>query len=85
MRAEPDGATIGVSIVGPLALNTLLFSRLSYDPFSELALISRIVDQPSVLVVNAEVPARNGHPLNADVGQRFLHGLQLRRLDQGKH
>jgi tripartite-type tricarboxylate transporter receptor subunit TctC len=59
VRAEPDGATIGVSIVGPLALNTLLFSRLSYDPFSELALISRIVDQPSVLVVNADVPARS--------------------------
>ena len=59
VRAEPDGATIDVSIVGPLALNTLLFSKLSYDPFSELALISRIVDQPSVLAVNADVPARN--------------------------
>ena len=59
VRAEPDGATIGVSIVGPLALNTLLFSKLSYDPFSELALISRIVDQPSVLAVNAEVPVRS--------------------------
>ena len=59
VRAEPDGATIGVSIVGPLALNTLLFSKLSYDPFSELALISRIVDQPSVLAVNADVPARS--------------------------
>src|SRR5215475_1562036 len=59
VRAEPDGATIGVSIVGPLALNTLLFSKLSYDPFSELALISRIVDQPSVLVVNAGVSARS--------------------------
>ena len=34
VRAEPDGATIGVSIVGPLALNTLLFSKLSYVPFS---------------------------------------------------
>jgi tripartite-type tricarboxylate transporter receptor subunit TctC len=59
VRAEPDGATIGVSIVGPLALNTLLFSKLSYDPISELALISRIVDQPSVLAVNADVPVRS--------------------------
>jgi tripartite-type tricarboxylate transporter receptor subunit TctC len=59
VRAEPDGATIGVSIVGPLALNTLLFSKLSYDPFSELAFISRIVDQPSVLAVNADVPVRS--------------------------
>src|SRR5262247_4217692 len=58
VRAEPDGATVGLSIVGPLALNTLLFSKLAYDPFSELALISRVVDQPSVLVINADVPAR---------------------------
>lgn len=59
VRAEPDGSTIGLSIVGPLALNTLLFSKLSYDPFTELAPISRIVDQPSVLVVNADAPARS--------------------------
>jgi len=59
VRAEPDGATLGLSIVGPLALNTLLFSKLAYDPFTELALISRIVDQPSVLAVNADVSARN--------------------------
>src|SRR5215468_112945 len=65
VRAEPDGSTIGVSIVGPLALNTLLFSKLSYDPFTELALISRIVDQPSVLVVNADVPARSTSELSA--------------------
>src|SRR5262245_215334 len=25
-KAEPDGATIGISIIGPLALNTLLYS-----------------------------------------------------------
>jgi len=65
VRAEPDGSTIGVSIVGPLALNTLLFSKLSYDPFTELALISRIVDQPSVLVVNADVPAHSTSELSA--------------------
>src|SRR5436309_3022948 len=65
VRAEPDGATIGLSIVGPLALNTLLFSKLSYDPFTELALISRIVDQPSVLAVNADVAASSTSELMA--------------------
>jgi tripartite-type tricarboxylate transporter receptor subunit TctC len=27
-KAEPDGSTIGISIGGPLAINTLLFSKL---------------------------------------------------------
>ncbi|HEX9328399.1 MAG TPA: tripartite tricarboxylate transporter substrate binding protein [Reyranella sp.] len=57
-KAEPDGATIGISIPGPLALNTLLFSKLPYDPFTDLALITRVSDQPSVLAINADVPAR---------------------------
>ena len=30
-KAEPDGATIGIPIGGPLAINTLLFSK-PYDP-----------------------------------------------------
>jgi len=30
-KAEPDGGTIGVSIGGPLAINTLLFPSLPYD------------------------------------------------------
>ena len=30
-KAAPDGHTIGVSIGGPLAINTLLFSKLPGD------------------------------------------------------
>src|SRR5215469_9530061 len=36
-KAAPDGSTIGVSIGGPLAINTLLFSKLPYDPRKDLA------------------------------------------------
>ena len=57
-KAAPDGATVGISILGPLGLNTLLFSKMPYDPFSDLALVTRLTDQPSVLAVNAEVPAK---------------------------
>src|SRR5262245_27180805 len=39
-KAEPDGATIGVSIGGPLAINTLLFSKLPYDPARDIAPIT---------------------------------------------
>jgi len=31
-KAEPDGTTLGVSIGGPLAINTLLFSKLLTIP-----------------------------------------------------
>jgi tripartite-type tricarboxylate transporter receptor subunit TctC len=58
-KAPPDGNTIGISIPGPLAINTLLFSKLPYDPAKDLALITILTTQPSVLAVNANVPAAN--------------------------
>ena len=54
-KAEPDGTTIGVSIGGPLAINTLLFPKLPYDPRKDLTLITLLVTQPSVLAVNASL------------------------------
>jgi tripartite-type tricarboxylate transporter receptor subunit TctC len=52
-KAAPDGATIGISIGGPLAINTLLFSHLPYDPKKDLSFITMLVTQPSALAVNA--------------------------------
>jgi tripartite-type tricarboxylate transporter receptor subunit TctC len=57
-KAAPDGTTIGISILGPLGLNTLLFAKMPYDPFTDLALVTRLTDVPSLLAVNADVPAR---------------------------
>jgi tripartite-type tricarboxylate transporter receptor subunit TctC len=54
-KAEPDGSTIGVSIGGPLAINTLLFPKLPYDPRKDLTLITLLVTQPSMLAVNASL------------------------------
>ena len=54
-KAEPDGYTIGVSIGGPLAINTLLFSKMPYDPFKDLALITILTNQPSALAVPANL------------------------------
>src|ERR1700692_2078065 len=58
-KAEPDGSTIGVSIGGPLAINTLLFNRLPYDPRKDLSLITMLVTQPSALAVNASLGVKN--------------------------
>ena len=58
-KAEPDGYTIGISIGGPLAINTLLFSKMPYDPRKELALITALTTQPSVLAVPAGLGVSN--------------------------
>ena len=51
-KAAPDGATIGISIGGPLAINALLFSKLPYDPQKDIAPITQLITQPSALAVN---------------------------------
>ena len=58
-KAEPDGATIGISIGGPLAINTLLFSKLPYDPGKDIAPITQLVTQPSALVINTSLGVDN--------------------------
>jgi tripartite-type tricarboxylate transporter receptor subunit TctC len=55
-KATPDGYTLGVSIGGPLVNNTVLYSRLPYDPFKDLQPITLAAWQPNVLVVT---PALN--------------------------
>src|SRR5215472_8953732 len=47
-KAEPDGSTIG----GPLAINTLLFSKLPYDPRKDIAAVTQLITQPSALAVH---------------------------------
>ena len=54
-KAQPDGATIGISIGGPLAINTLLFSKLPYDPKTDITAVTQLVTQPSALAVNSDV------------------------------
>ena len=64
-KAAPDGTTIGVSIGGPLAINTLLFSKLPYDPKTDIAPITQLVTQPSALAVNSSIMVNNVNELVA--------------------
>ncbi|MGH6728457.1 MAG: Bug family tripartite tricarboxylate transporter substrate binding protein [Pseudolabrys sp.] len=54
-KAAPDGSTIGISIGGPLAINTLLFSNLPYNPQKDIAAITQLITQPSALAVNPDL------------------------------
>ena len=50
-KAAPDGQTIGISIAGPLAVNTLLYRKMPYDP-ADLAPITIAATQASVVVAS---------------------------------
>lgn len=76
-KAEPDGATIGLSIGGPLAINTLLFSSLKYDPGKDIVAVSQLVTQASLLAVHKSVGAKSVAELLAALKadpQKFTFG-----------
>jgi tripartite-type tricarboxylate transporter receptor subunit TctC len=54
-KAPPDGYTLGVTISGPLAANTLLFKRLPYNPQTDIEPLTIAATQPSVLVVSPDL------------------------------
>ena len=57
-RAAPDGQTLLISDVGPLAMAPSLYARLPYDPVQDFAPVGLIARLPFVLVTNPALPAR---------------------------
>ena len=53
VRAAPDGYTLLIDSVGPIAVNPTLYSKLAYDPQTDLVPIAYICNVPNVLVVPA--------------------------------
>jgi tripartite-type tricarboxylate transporter receptor subunit TctC len=59
VRSAPDGYTLIVNSVGPIAVNQTLYKNLPYDPLKDLVPIVQIADVPNVLVVHPSVPANS--------------------------
>ena len=57
VRAAPDGYTLIVNSVGPIAVNPTLYAKLGYNPLTDLVPIVQIADVPNVLVVHPSVSA----------------------------
>lgn len=57
VRAAPDGYTLIVNSVGPIAVNPSLYAKLPYNPLIDLVPIVQIADVPNVLVIHPSVPA----------------------------
>lgn len=49
-KAAPDGYTFLLSVNAPLVYNTVLYSRLPYDPFRDLAPVTLAATTPNVCV-----------------------------------
>jgi tripartite-type tricarboxylate transporter receptor subunit TctC len=64
-KSAPDGYTIGVSITGPLVNNTVLYSKLGYDPFKEFAPITLAAIQPNILAVSSTLGVNTAQELIA--------------------
>ena len=62
-KSDPDGYTLGMSILGPLGINAILFGKLPYDPAKDLSFITMLVTQPNALAVNASLPVNNAQEL----------------------
>lgn len=57
-KSAPDGYTIVMGTNGPLAGNLALVNDMPYDPLKDLAPVSLAFHAPSLLAVNAAVPAK---------------------------
>jgi tripartite-type tricarboxylate transporter receptor subunit TctC len=59
VRSVPDGYTLIVDSVGPIAVNPTLYKTLAYDPLTDLVPIVQIADVPNVLVAHPSLGVKN--------------------------
>jgi len=55
--ASPDGYTILMGNVGPLAINPTLYKQLPYDPLKDFLPVTFLVAYPNILVTHPSGPA----------------------------
>jgi tripartite-type tricarboxylate transporter receptor subunit TctC len=57
--APPDGHTLGISTATPMAVNQVLYKKMSYDRDKDLTPVYFYVKSPFVLVVNPALPVHS--------------------------
>jgi tripartite-type tricarboxylate transporter receptor subunit TctC len=58
-KAAPDGYTLVMGTIGPIAINPSLIAKMPYEPLKDLAPISQTAVAVNVLVVHPSLPARS--------------------------
>jgi tripartite-type tricarboxylate transporter receptor subunit TctC len=69
-KSPPDGYTLAVGSVGPLAVNVSLYRNMPYDPRRDLAAVTLLAGVPNVLIVRPDFPARDVAALVAEAKRR---------------
>ncbi len=57
-KSNPDGYTVVMGAVATHAINPTLYPKIPYDPVRDFAPITLVANVPNVLIVNAELAAR---------------------------
>jgi tripartite-type tricarboxylate transporter receptor subunit TctC len=58
-NATPDGHTLVLGTIGPVAVNPSLYAKLPYDPVNGFAPVARAVSALNVLVVHPSLPVNS--------------------------
>jgi tripartite-type tricarboxylate transporter receptor subunit TctC len=64
-KAPPDGYTLVVGNVGPVAVNPSIYKSVGYDPIKDFTPITLAVTAPQIVVVHPSVPAKTFKEFNA--------------------
>jgi tripartite-type tricarboxylate transporter receptor subunit TctC len=57
-HAAPDGYTLLMANVAPMAINVSVYKKLNYDPAKDFAPITLLASFPNILVLHPSVPAQ---------------------------
>ncbi len=64
-KSAPDGHTLVIGALGPLAMNPALYPKTPFDPVKDFAAITLLATGPVVVAVHPSVPARDMRELVA--------------------
>ena len=81
-RSAPDGYTL-LMVPSTLALNSVLYKKVNYDPIKDFAPITIAATAPNVLVINPQVPAKDARRIHC-AGQEEAGRADLRHA-RGRH
>jgi tripartite-type tricarboxylate transporter receptor subunit TctC len=65
VKSPPDGYTLLVGNVGPVAINNSVYKTTGYDPLRDFTPVILAVTAPQIVVVHPSVPAKNMKEFNA--------------------